>query len=281
MKILYSIKNNIDAEIQLFRFLKLKDEKDEIKIFSLGSSSYFDSDINLNYFFNGNEGSLNKCIKNKETLFLYDYIKKYSPDVIIFDGEYIIPYIGNDLNIPTISYSVNDLYDFLIKVNSFFKNEKEHLFDNIKINCTLNLMPIMAELVNTYRTRYTVCTPLTFKGNKTESKNIHISCKSKKLVNNSNYFDYTKVNNQDYFDSLASSDYFVTEFLYTFIIDAFYNNKFIYCYKSLKEKYSILYNLLENQNFAKLYNGEDSLVKKNILDFEIKKKNILEYIKEI
>ena len=42
-----------------------------------------------------------------------------------------------------------------------------------------------------------------------------------------------------------------------------------------------IHRLLENQNFAKLYNGEDSLVKKNILDFEVKKKNILEYIKEI
>lgn len=281
MKILYSIKNNIDAEIQLYRFLKLKDPKDEIKIFYFGYSSYFDSDINLNYFYNQNNLSLKKIMSNTEIIFLYDYVKKYNPDVIIFDGEYILPYIGNELNIPTISYSCNDLFDFLMHENSFFKNDKENLFDNIKINCTLNLMPITSELMFSNKTRYTICTPLTFKGNKTKENKIHISCSNKRLVNNLNYFDYKHVNDQEYFNSIASSDYFVCEFLYTFIIDAFYNNKFIYCYKSLKDKYAVLYNFLEKNNFAKLYNGEDSLIKKNILDFDIKKKNILDYIKEI
>jgi hypothetical protein len=267
MKIIYSLNDNIDSRIQLSRFLKITNH--EVKVFSHGICNLFDSDINLLFL-----DSLVNIEKNGDKInFLSDYIKKFKPDLIIYDDEYITPYIGYNLGIPCIEYSKNNLSCFP------YSNFRE-LYEYAGNIATIRLAPIIGDVVSIYSNRkIEKCRPFTFKGSKTQEKNLHISCNNKKLLTSIDHYSYNNINSVEYFNSIASSDYCLIEFLYTFIVDAFYNNKYIYCYKTLTLENTKLFKILEDQGLAEFYNN--NFRKKSIIDFEIQSKQLTDYIEEI
>jgi len=278
MKIIYVLTNNIHSHIQLSRFLKVKDPSIDIKIFSKGISNYFDSDINLDYFYSKN----GNFIHNKEFEFLYEYIKKYDPDLLITDGDYRLPILAFDLNIPCINYSIDNFYQNYITVPIIFQFNKFYI-TNLLNNSVVNLIPGIADGLEEgteFRQKplFTTCRPFTFKGNKKENKKIHISKNNKSLSKDIGY-SYSDINSSEYFNSLASSDYCLIEFSYTYFIDAYYNNKFVYCYKGIEDSIYDFFYFAENKRLVTYY--ENNFAKKNIIDFEINSKQLTDYIKEI
>lgn len=275
MKIIYCVNNDIDSQIQLSRFLKVTNH--EVKVFSHGISNLFDSEINLNFL-----DSHKEFIDNEKTNLLTGYIKSYNPDLVIYDQSYIVPYIAYNLDIPIISYSKENLMLFShYKSNSNLALSLKHLSNFV-------LAPAIADITgfsyynssNSTNSNVKLCRPFTFKGTKTESKQIHISCNNKKLLTpGSIYYSYNDINSVEYFNSIASSDYFIAEFLYTFVIDAIYNNKYIYAYKKLYDSNAKLFHYLEKKGLATFYNN--NLNKKSIIDFDITTKQLTDYIEEI
>lgn len=268
MKIIYCVSENIDSQIQLSRFLKLTNH--EVKVFSYGISNLFDSDINLNFL-----ESKVSFIDNENTNLLIDYIKSYKPDLVIYDESYIVPYIAYNLDIPIINYSKQNLNCFKTKVEPPIAAALKNL-------STIILAPALGDIVNVCtkeKSKERICRPFTFKGTKVENKNIHISCNNKKLLTNSDYYSYNDINSIEYFNSIASCDYFITEFLYTFVVDAFYNNKYIYVFKKLNQENAALFKILEKHGLATFYNN--NLNKKSIIDFDITTKQLTDYIEEI
>jgi len=268
MKIIYCVSENIDSQIQLSRFLKLTNH--EVKVFSYGISNLFDSDINLNFL-----ESRVSLIDNESTNLLIDYIKSYKPDLVIYDESYIVPYIAYNLDIPIINYSKKNL--------ACFKGTNDPAIANVLRNLsTVVLAPALGDIIDIStkeKSKEKICRPFTFKGTKVENKNIHISCNNKRLLTNSNYYSYNDINSIEYFNSIASCDYFITEFLYTFVIDAFYNNKYIYAFKKLNQENATFFKILEKRGLATFYN--DNLNKKSIIDFDITTKQLTDYIEEI
>jgi len=274
MKIIYAIGNNIDSHIQLSRFLKIT--KHDVKVLSVGTSNYFDSDLNIAFFKNY------ISVSDPRIEFLNDYIKKYNPDLIISDCEYIIPYIGFNLKIPCINYSIENLILRLKKFNfDVIRANPLHL--NLYKNADLNLLPVIdgIDLKANPLASFTECRPFTFVAeNQNETNLVHVSCNNKKLLHRANHFNYNQIDTIEYFNSINSSTYFVCEFLYTFVMDAYYNNRYLYVYDSFQNEYSYLFSHMEKNRFAELFKSENNFSKKKIR-FDINLKQLSDFIEEI
>jgi uncharacterized protein (TIGR00661 family) len=101
MKILYAASNNLNARIQLSRFMKaMEGSNHQIKVAAYIRSS--PKDINIDW-------TLDACCNiyrpdlislHSDNLSIYaDQIKSFNPDLVISDLEYFTSYIVNDLNI--------------------------------------------------------------------------------------------------------------------------------------------------------------------------------------
>lgn len=106
----------------------------------ISASTQEDQDINLNPLYYKKCDTYKKNINNKsfplinnnKLLELIDYIKYLNPDLIISDNEYIIPYIGNLLDIKVISISfLNILEHYSPNLGHYFYSKfiKKHLLN--------------------------------------------------------------------------------------------------------------------------------------------------------
>lgn len=135
LKILYAAGNNINARIQLARFLKAIEGKPFIiKIAAYKQSSPYNVNIDwtldcLLNMFKPEHISLND---NENFTTYFEQIKYYNPDIIISDLEYFTSYIANFLDITLwqcssllINHAVNNDYKYnlgLFKNYSFLLN---------------------------------------------------------------------------------------------------------------------------------------------------------------
>lgn len=116
MKIFYAANDTLSSKIQLYRFLQYNQY--DIKIASY--SSIYGSSFNLESLLNFKKD--NVISYNNNYILLYDYIKRYSPDLIISDLDPYSSNIGFELNIPVWQVSSMLLNFGLIK--AFKKNIK-------------------------------------------------------------------------------------------------------------------------------------------------------------
>lgn len=101
MKILYAASNNLNAKIQLTRFLKaMQGSKHQIKVaaFKLSSPEGINIDWTLDCLLNIYRPEL-MTLDNDNLRIYYEQVKYYEPDLIISDLEYFTSYIANVLNI--------------------------------------------------------------------------------------------------------------------------------------------------------------------------------------
>jgi len=101
MKILYGASNNLNAKIQLSRFLKaMQGSPHQIKVAAYKMSS--PKDINIDW-------TLDACLNiyrpellslyNDNLSTYYEQVKSFEPDLVISDLEYFTSYVANDLNV--------------------------------------------------------------------------------------------------------------------------------------------------------------------------------------
>lgn len=115
MKILYAASNNLNAKIQLSRFLKAMDgSKHQIKIAAYKISSPKDVNIDwtLDALLNIYKPDL-LSLHNDNLNIYFEQIKNFQPDLVISDLEYFTSYVSSDLNLPlwqcsssTINYAL-------------------------------------------------------------------------------------------------------------------------------------------------------------------------------
>src|SRR5574338_1119629 len=101
MKILYAASNNLNAKIQLSRFLKAMDgSKHQIKIAAYKTSSPKDISIDwtLDALLNIYKPDL-LSLHNDNLNIYFEQIKNFQPDLVISDLEYFTSYVSSDLNL--------------------------------------------------------------------------------------------------------------------------------------------------------------------------------------
>jgi hypothetical protein len=102
MKLLYSAQNNVNARIQLSRFLQaINGFGHQIKIAAYKNSSprNISIDWTLDCLLNLYKPEL-LTLENDNLQIYYEQVKYYAPDLIISDLEYFTSYVANLLNIP-------------------------------------------------------------------------------------------------------------------------------------------------------------------------------------
>lgn len=102
MKILYAASNNLNAKIQLSRFLKAMDGSQyQIKIAAYKASSPKDTNIDwtLDALLNIYRPEL-LSLHNDNLNIYFEQVKSFAPDLVVSDLEYFTSYIASDLNLP-------------------------------------------------------------------------------------------------------------------------------------------------------------------------------------
>ncbi len=102
MKILYAASNNLNAKIQLSRFLKaMHGSQHQIKVAAYKVSSPLNVNIDwtLDALLNIYRPDL-LSLHNDNLNIYFEQVKNYAPDLVISDLEYFTSYIASDLNLP-------------------------------------------------------------------------------------------------------------------------------------------------------------------------------------
>lgn len=101
MKILYAAANNLNAKIQLSRFLKAMDgSQHQIKVaaYKVSSPREINIDWTLDALLNIYRPDL-LSLHNDNLNIYFEQVKTFSPDLVISDLEYFTSYVASDLNV--------------------------------------------------------------------------------------------------------------------------------------------------------------------------------------
>lgn len=285
MKILYSLNKNIDSEIFLSRFLdNCKDH--QVKICYYGYSDFFKTDLNLNYFLNHNRKIDFNSYKMKE---LTSWIKNYNPDLIINDCEQMVGYLSlmNDFKIITCSYSFMKVFftvghrfqlfeSFNPILNNLYINSKIYLpffINDLDFNPKIRAKPRDASFIHNISQIRPYSKILSL--DKTKEK--HIFLQDKKLYKTN---ELIKINSDDYFKSIASSEYFLSELSFTTVIDCFYNQKYFYYFEPKDQDQNDLAYIINKINIGERFeNFKEKDI--NCLEYSDDMKYLHEIIEEI
>jgi hypothetical protein len=276
LKILYACSNNLNAKIQLNRFLPfIKDHQIKIAAYKKSSPLNINIDWTLDCLLNVFQPNV-LSLENDNLHIYYDQIKDYNPDLIISDLEYFTSYLAGLLNIPIwqcssslINYGISfqERYELgLQKFYGFILNQNKDLTINLITNADRNFVyshwgdveytPILNNKFEWVRPYYE-----THK----ESQACHHQITAIMYGNNKNIFNQLKKystdsvvftescvesyphvqikdidNFKEYGCNLRNSDLFACQGQTSFLADAFYNQKFSLLFPDFLDPESII-----------------------------------------
>lgn len=273
LKILYAAANNVNARIQLSRFIKAIEGKPYIvKVAAYKKSS---PDINVDWtldcllnIFKPDQISLDN--DNFQTYF--EQVKYFAPDLIISDLEYFTSFIANELDITLwqcssslINHAVIDKYDlglfkrysFLMKKNNALATQRlANIIDNSNYNLVYSHLgdtenpPQLKEKFEWIRPYHTVgkrspvCCHNIAAGSLRNNRNILNLMKQYPDCVSFTEFPYEKHadvqmkdirNQEEYFCNLKNSNLFICEGQTSFLADAYYNEKYSVVWTDFKD----------------------------------------------
>lgn len=306
MKILYAASNNLNAKIQLSRFMKaMEGSSHQIKVAAYRKSS--PKDINVDW-------TLDACCNiyrpdlislHSDNLSIYaDQIKSFNPDLVISDLEYFTNYIATDLNITLwqcsssmINYALagSEKYNLgLFKYHAHALNKDTlnsqrtiNVIDNSNYNFVYSHFGDM-ETPLELRTGFEWVRPY-----HQVSKN-YVPCQhnivaalsksDKSLINTLKkhsdsvvfeegvYERYSDLQVKDiritdeYFCNLKNSKFFICQGQTSFLADAFYNGKYSFIFPDHEDAESIT----NSQISQRIGTGQIMSYKDDLLSFESK-----------